>query len=100
MKDLRRRDFLKCRGLEVLCCIPESPCRALRKAYAEDIKEVNLSASITPIDIGSGRTFKAWTYNGKVPGLRSGKGRADAPYNPDNNLPGGTTTHWHGLLRS
>jgi len=99
MKDLRRRDFLKYVGIgsAVLYSGISMPS-ILRKAYAEDIKEVNLSASITPIDIGSGRTFKAWTYNGKVPGpeIRVKEGQP-LRITLTNNLPEETTTHWHGL---
>lgn len=99
MKDLRRRDFLKYIGIggAVLYSGISMPS-TLRKAYAGDVKEVRLTASVTPIDLGSSRIFKAWAYNGKVPGpeIRVKEGQT-LRITLVNNLPEETTTHWHGL---
>lgn len=99
MKELRRRDFLKYVGAggAVLCSGLSFP-RSLRKAHAQELIQITLSASVTPIDLGTGRTFKAWTYNGKVPGpeIRVKEGQT-LRVTLRNYLPDETTTHWHGV---
>jgi len=62
------------------------------------ILEINLEASVAPIEIRPGARIEAWTYNGGVPGplirLRVGD-RLIVHFS--NKLPNPTTVHWHGL---
>jgi FtsP/CotA-like multicopper oxidase with cupredoxin domain len=63
------------------------------------IVEVNLEASVAPVDIGEDtRIAGAWTYNGGIPGplIRARVGdRLIVHFS--NKLPSPTTVHWHGL---
>ena len=61
------------------------------------IVEIELEARVADIDV-AGRTVRAWTYNGGVPGplirVRVGD-RLIVHFT--NNLPQNTTVHWHGV---
>jgi FtsP/CotA-like multicopper oxidase with cupredoxin domain len=61
------------------------------------IVEINLDARLANVDV-AGRTVRAWTYNGGVPGplirVRVGD-RLIVHFT--NNLPQNTTVHWHGV---
>ncbi|HEX9924427.1 MAG TPA: multicopper oxidase family protein [Anaerolineae bacterium] len=75
----------------------ETTALSNQKTAAARVREFQLSAAITPVDLGTGQ-FKAWTYNG-------------LPVGPEirvtedeilrvvltNNLPEPTTIHWHGV---
>jgi FtsP/CotA-like multicopper oxidase with cupredoxin domain len=61
------------------------------------IVEVSLEARLADVNVG-GRTVKAWTYNGSVPGplIRTKVGdRLIVHFT--NQLPSATTVHWHGV---
>jgi len=66
---------------------------------ADGTKQFDLTAKITDWEVEPGKTVKAWTYNGTVPGptikVQSGdKVRIVL----DNQLPQSTTIHFHGIL--
>ncbi len=99
MKDLERRDFLKYAGVSgALVLSKMTPLGFLEKAFSEEIKEVKLTASVSDVDLGDKKSFKAWMYNGQVPGpeIRIKEGETLRVV-LKNNLPEGTTIHWHGL---
>lgn len=99
MRELQRRDFLKLAGVSGALLFTESaPFGFLKDAFSEDIKEVKLIASIATVDLGTGKAFKAWTYNGQIPGpeIRLKEGET-IRVELKNYLPEGTTIHWHGL---
>lgn len=58
----------------------------------------DLEAKIVDWEVAPGKTVKAWTYNGVVPGpeLHWEKGQ-HVIVNFKNNLPQSTTIHWHGI---
>ncbi|MCL4302080.1 MAG: multicopper oxidase family protein [Anaerolineae bacterium] len=61
------------------------------------VREVKLTAAVTPVDLGTGE-FKAWTYNGQPvgPEIRVTEGDTLRVI-LTNNLPEPTTIHWHGV---
>lgn len=62
------------------------------------IVEVALTARVAEIEIASGTTTKAWTYDGGLPGplIRAKRGdRVIVHFT--NQLPEPTTIHWHGV---
>jgi FtsP/CotA-like multicopper oxidase with cupredoxin domain len=62
------------------------------------IVELDLRASVTPLELVPGTTTPAWTYNGSLPGplIRANVGdRVIVHF--ENQLPEATTIHWHGL---
>lgn len=99
MKELKRRDFLKYAGIGGFFLFSElNPLSLVTQAFSEDVREVKLNASITTVNVGTGKSFKAWTYNGQLPGpeirLKEGE-KLRAIFK--NYLPEGSTIHWHGL---
>jgi len=99
MKELKRRDFLKYAGIGGVFLFSELKSLSLvAQAFSEDVREVKLNASITTVNVGTGKFFKAWTYNGQLPGpeirLKEGE-KLRAIFK--NYLPEGSTIHWHGL---
>jgi FtsP/CotA-like multicopper oxidase with cupredoxin domain len=61
------------------------------------VKEFNLTAAVTPIDLGTGE-FQAWTYNGLPVGPEIRVTEGDRlRITLTNNLPDPTTVHWHGI---
>lgn len=62
------------------------------------VREFSLSASVAGIDLGTGREFNAWAYNGQVPGpeIRAKAGEI-IRVRLKNDLPAATTIHWHGV---
>ena len=99
MRKLTRRSFLKHAGIGgVFLLSSASPFRLVEDVFSEEIREVSLTAAVTPVDIGTGRTFMAWTYNGTAPGPEIRVKEGDTlRVTLRNNLPEGTTIHWHGL---
>ena len=62
------------------------------------IVEVNITARIAEVEIAPGKTVKAWTYDGSVPGplIRTNVGdRLIVHFT--NQLDEPTTMHWHGV---
>ncbi len=99
MVKLKRRDFLKYSGIGGALLLSEiSQFGLIGNAFSEDVKELNLTASVTPVDLGNGKKFKAWTYNGQIPGpeIRVKEGEILRVV-LKNNLPEDTTIHWHGV---
>ncbi len=70
---------------------------AASSAVERSVREFNLTAAVNPIDLGTGE-FQAWTYNGQAigPEIRVTEGDR-VRVTLTNNLPGPTTTHWHGI---
>jgi len=99
MNYITRRDFLKYAGIGGILSISNiAPLSLLESAFSEEVKEFKLHASISTIDLGTGKSFKAWTYNGQIPGpeIRVKEGETLRVI-LKNYLPEGTTIHWHGL---
>lgn len=66
-------------------------------ATAGNLKEFELTAAVTPIDVGTGQ-FQAWTYNGQSVGPEIRVTEGDTiRVKLVNNLPDPTTIHWHGI---
>jgi FtsP/CotA-like multicopper oxidase with cupredoxin domain len=100
MANLKRRDFLKYAGISggALLASTITPFNIIEKAFAEKIKEITLDAQVTSIDLGNNKPFKAWTYNGQMPGPEIRVKEGDTlRVVLKNNLPEGTTIHWHGV---
>ncbi len=70
----------------------------IESAFSEEVKKLNLTAAMTIIDLGNSMPFQAWTYNGQAPGpeIRMKEGETLRVV-IKNDLPEGTTIHWHGL---
>lgn len=99
MNDLTRRDFLKYAAMGWIAALSDIiPLGIIESAFSEDIKEYKLNASVTAVNIGTGKSFKAWTYNGQLPGpeIRVKEGETFRAV-LKNYLPEATTIHWHGL---
>jgi FtsP/CotA-like multicopper oxidase with cupredoxin domain len=99
MKLLNRRDFLKFAGISGVVLLTDTiPLNILQSAYAQKSKGINLTGTLTTVDLGNGKPFIAWTYNGKIPGpeIRVKEGERLRVI-LKNNLPEETTIHWHGL---
>jgi FtsP/CotA-like multicopper oxidase with cupredoxin domain len=99
MKKVGRREFLKYAGIGSIAALSKiSPLSCIERAFSEEIREFKLNASVSMVDLGNGRPFKAWTYNGQVPGpeIRVREGEIIRAV-LNNFLPEGTTVHWHGL---
>ena len=63
------------------------------------IREIRLTASPGEVEVGPGRTYRTWLYNGQFPGpeIRVREGER-LRITVENDLPdAGTTVHWHGL---
>jgi FtsP/CotA-like multicopper oxidase with cupredoxin domain len=99
MNAIKRRDFLKTATLTGIAVMASGPYSSLAEAFLKDRKtEITLRAAVTEFDPGTGRSFKAWTYNGSVPGPEIRIKEGDTlRVRLVNNLPDGTTIHWHGL---
>lgn len=99
MIELKRRDFLKYSGIGGALLLSKIyPAGLIENAFSENVKEVKLTAAINTVDLGNGKKFKAWTYNGQMPGpeIRVKEGEI-LRIAVKNNLPEETTVHWHGL---
>jgi FtsP/CotA-like multicopper oxidase with cupredoxin domain len=61
-------------------------------------KQFDLTAKIVDWEVEPGKTVKAWTYNGQVPGpvIKVNDGDKVAIV-VKNELPQSTTVHWHGI---
>jgi len=62
------------------------------------IVEVSLTAKVATVEVEPGKTVKAWTYDGHLPGplIRAHTGdRVIVHFS--NELPQPTTIHWHGV---
>ena len=93
---IARREFLQqTLGAAALAAFP------LPRRLADGqvpIREFSLVARATTIDVGGGRTWRTWAYNGALPGpeLRVREGERIRVV-LTNELPEPTSIHWHGL---
>ena len=78
--------------------------QGLKLAEAHDrnpdptIVEIDLTARVADVEVASGQTVQAWTYDGGIPGplIRAHVGdRVIVHFT--NELPQPTTIHWHGV---
>jgi FtsP/CotA-like multicopper oxidase with cupredoxin domain len=62
------------------------------------IVEIDLTARIADVEVAPGRTVRAWTYDGGIPGplIRARVGNRVIVHFT-NALPQATTVHWHGV---
>ena len=59
MRKLKRRDFLKYAGIGgVLLFSKINPLSLVENAFSEDVREVKLNASITTVNVGTGKSYK------------------------------------------
>jgi multicopper oxidase len=102
MKSLRRRDFLRVTGLGGAVLLSEGLFQGVfgetKAPVPGGLKELKFNAAVTPVTLGGDKPFKAWTYNGQVPGppIRVKEGETLRVI-LENHLPEETTIHWHGL---
>jgi FtsP/CotA-like multicopper oxidase with cupredoxin domain len=99
LKELSRRDFLKCAGVGgLIVCSNISAPGLIKTALSEEIREYKINASVAAVNVGTGKSFKSWTYNSQLPGpeIRIKEGETFRAV-LKNYLPEGTTIHWHGL---
>jgi len=96
---ITRRTFVKTISGAILASglHPLSLLQALAEPKAQ-VREFRLSASPATVNLGFGRDFAAWTYNGEVPGpeIRVREGEVIRVV-LKNYLPEETTIHWHGV---
>jgi len=56
VKDLKRRNFLKYAGIGGALALSKiTPLGFLESALSEEVKEVNLNASVTTVNVGTGK---------------------------------------------
>jgi FtsP/CotA-like multicopper oxidase with cupredoxin domain/plastocyanin len=68
------------------------------KVLADGTKEFDLTAKIVDWEVSPGKTVKAWTYNGMVPGPWIQVNVGDkVKVVLDNELPESTVIHFHGI---
>lgn len=62
------------------------------------VRDVRLVAESGEVEVGSGRTYRTWMYNGQFPGpeIRAKEGEL-LRITVENRLPDPTTVHWHGI---
>lgn len=117
MKRMDRRLFIQAAVANVGALALGAPLRAIRPGIegmsqqepatgpvkgaplsAEKFREINLVAEPTQIEIPSRGVFQKWLYNGQLPGpeIRAKEGER-LRLTVKNNLPEGTTIHWHGI---
>ena len=66
---------------------------------ADGTKEFDLTAKIVDWEVEQGKTVKAWTYNGTVPGPMIKVSNGDkVRIVLENHLPQSTSLHFHGLV--
>ena len=96
---ISRRTFLKTTVGAILASglRPLSLLHALPEPKGQ-VREFRFSASSATVNLGLGRDFLAWTYNGQVPGpeIRVREGDIIRVV-LKNFLPEDTTIHWHGV---
>lgn len=62
------------------------------------VRQVTLTASPGDVELGDGRRYTKWLYNGQFPGPEIRVQQGDRlQIKVVNNLPEGTTIHWHGI---
>ncbi|WP_371652390.1 MULTISPECIES: multicopper oxidase family protein [unclassified Streptomyces] len=62
------------------------------------VRDVRLTATATPLDLGGGRTVRSWAYGDRLPGQEVRVTAGDTlAVTLANHLPEPTSLHWHGL---
>jgi len=95
---LTRREFMQT-GAAAALALGAGGLLPLSAAWAKPkLREYKFTAAINEINLGVGNSFKAWTFNGAVPGpaIRATEGET-IRVTLLNRLPEPTTIHWHGL---
>jgi FtsP/CotA-like multicopper oxidase with cupredoxin domain len=96
---ITRREFIKrSAGLAAGFCLPFGLGTLSPASARRTVKEFHFTASPARIYLGEGPDFKAWTYNGQVPGpeIRVKDGEIVRVV-LKNLLDEGTSIHWHGI---
>ena len=97
---INRRTFLKTTAGVVLSAGAglSLPISLTAGAAGKRVRKFNFSASVAKVNLGVGPDFKAWAYNGRVPGPEIRVREGDiVQVKLKNYLPEGTTIHWHGI---
>lgn len=96
---INRRDFLKTGGLVLAgTALAGAWPRSAWSAPGARTREFRLRAELVKTDLGLGRPFTAWSYNGGPPGPEIRVTQGDmVRVVLENGLPEPTTIHWHGL---
>lgn len=62
------------------------------------LRKQTFTATAGPVELGAGRTFRSWTYEGLLPGREVRITAGDTlSLTLANHLPVETTVHWHGI---
>ncbi|HZF48806.1 MAG TPA: multicopper oxidase family protein [Polyangiaceae bacterium] len=81
-------------GWNAALALPE----ALDRSPDPNVLEVDLTARVADVEVIPGKTTPVWTYNGGLPGpLLRAKVGDRLVVHFKNELPEGTTVHWHGV---
>jgi FtsP/CotA-like multicopper oxidase with cupredoxin domain len=68
------------------------------KVLADGTKQFDLTAKVVDWEVSPGKTVRAWTYNGMVPGPWIKVSSGDkVKLVVKNELPQSTVVHWHGI---
>ena len=97
--NINRRTFLKtAAGAAIGATLPHFLSDQVFGKTRQLVREFHFSASKATVNLGEGPDFVAWTYNGQVPGpeIRVKEGEIIRVV-LKNDLPEGTTIHWHGI---
>lgn len=97
--NINRRTFLKtAAGAAIGATLPHFLSDQVFGKTRQPVREFHFSASKATVNLGEGPDFIAWTYNGQVPGpeIRVKEGEIIRVV-LKNDLPEGTTIHWHGI---
>ena len=98
-RSISRRTFLKTTaGAALGAALPSLFYNPAFGNTRRPVREFHFTAAKTSVNLGEGSDFVAWTYNGQVPGpeIRVKEGEIIRVV-LKNNLPDGTTIHWHGI---
>lgn len=99
MNTFTRREFLQYSSIGGAAILSGAwPFSCPVNASSRKVTEINLTAAVTSTNLGEGKPFQAWTYNGQTPGPEIRVTEGDLlRVTLHNNLPEETTIHWHGL---
>jgi FtsP/CotA-like multicopper oxidase with cupredoxin domain len=97
--NMSRREFIKASaGMAAGMCLPFGFAKLSPAAAPRSVKEFQFTAAPARIYLGQGPDFKAWTYNGQVPGPEIRVQEGDiVRVVLKNLLDEETTIHWHGI---
>lgn len=99
MNTITRREFLHYSGIGGAAVLSGAwPFSGAATALDRKVTEIGLTAEVTSTNLGAGRPFQAWAYNGRTPGPEIRVTEGDKlRVTLHNKLPEATTIHWHGL---